>query len=220
MTNQHEQHEQHEPHDKPANRPDCKAVEFFINDQRYESADHTLTGLQIKQMANIPPADELFLETACGDDPVPNDATVLVRKHDRFHSMPSPQYGALGEAAQHEVAAILALHTGVVIPQPNGWQHLILHQFSVPEAFHPRHCRLLIKLPPSYPLAAPDMFWLSPGIALSPGGGQPQSTSRETIGGEQWQRFSWHLRPGYWQPGKTTLRDFLRGVAARLQRAN
>ena len=138
--------------------------------------------------------------------------------------MPSPQYGALGEAGQREAAAVLALHDGVVVPQPDGWDHLVLQEFSIPETFNPRHCRLLgIKLPHpawSHPLAGAGHVWLSPGIALAPGGGQPQATSVETIGGEPWQRFSWHLPPGYWQPGKTTLRDFLRAVAARLQKAN
>jgi Prokaryotic E2 family E len=211
---------EHEDHASPESHPHCDAVEFFVNDHRYETLDHTLTGLQIKHKASIPAADELFLETECGDDPVPNDATVLIRKHDRFHSMPSPQYGALGQTGQDEVAAILAVHTGVIVPEPDGWHHLILHEFSVPAAFNPRHCKVLIKLPPAYPLAAPDMFWLSPGISLVPGGGQPQASSVETIGGEQWQRFSWHLPPGYWQPGKTTLRDFVRAVAARLQKGN
>jgi hypothetical protein len=211
---------EHQHNNNPDSLPHCEAVDFFVNDHRYETLDHTLTGLQIKQKASIPPTDELFLETECDDDPVPNDATVLIRKHDHFHSMPSPQYGALGESGQHEIDAILALHDGVVVPQPDGWEHLILHQFAVPEAFNPSRCRLLIKLPPGYPLAAPDMFWLSPGIALSPAGGQPQATSMETISGEPWQRFSWHLPAGYWQPGKTTLRDFLRAVAARLNKAN
>lgn len=211
---------EHETHKNPETHPHCEAVEFFVNDKRYETLDHTLTGLQIKHKASIPSADELFLETDCGDDPVPNDATVLIRKHDRFHSMPSPQYGAPGEAAQREIAAVLNIHCGVVHPQPDGWDHLVLQRFSIPETFNPRHCRLLIKLPPAYPLAAPDMFWLSPAITLAPTGGQPQATSVETLGGEAWQRFSWHLQPGYWQPGKTTLRDFLRAIVARLQKAN
>jgi len=197
----------------------CEPVEFFVNGHRYESSDHTLTGLQIKHKAGVPPTDELFLDTDCGDEVVPNDVTILVRKHDRFHTMPSPQYGGLSEAASTEVDAVLKVHAGFIDGQPDGWYHLVLSQFPIPAAFQPPAAALLIKLPPGYPLAAPDMFWLKPGISLN-GGGQPQATSFEGVGGEQWQRFSWHLPAGYWQPGKTTLRDFVRAVVARLQKAN
>jgi hypothetical protein len=210
-------------HSNPENPPchdPAGPVHFFINDHRYESVDHTLTGLQIKQMASIPAADELFLGTTCGDDVVPNDAVVLVRKHDHFHSMPSPQYGALSEEAVQQVSEVAALHRCALAPQPDGWYHLIFEEFGLPADFSPRNSRLLVKLPPAYPLAAPDMFWLNPPVCLAGNGAQPQSTSIELLDGEQWQRFSWHLQPNYWQPGRSTLRDFLRAVTLRLQRAN
>jgi hypothetical protein len=211
---EHTSTENHSTHDR------CEPVHFFVNDHRYESLDHTLTGLQIKQKAAIPAVDELFLETECGDEVVPNDTTILIRNKDRFHSMPSPQYGSMSDAAAREVAEILAGHRGFVSPQPDGWHHLVLEEFSLPRPYLPRTSNLLVKLPPGYPLAAPDMFWLKPPIQLEAGGAQPQATSLESVSGEQWQRFSWHLSQGHWQPGKTTLRDFLRAVAARLQKAN
>ena len=210
-------------HQNPENPPchdPAGPVDFFVNGHRYESLDHTLTGLQIKQKAGIPVADELFLGTPCGDDVVPNSVVVLIRKDDHFHSMPSPQYGALSEQAAQEVAEVLSIHCGVVAAQPDGWHHIVFEGFKVPSPFSPQECNLLVKLPPAYPLAAPDMFWLKPAIHLEGSGGQPQATSLEPIGGDQWQRFSWHLPPNYWQPGKTTLRDFLRAIRLRLQRAN
>ena len=43
-------------------------------------------------------------------------------------------------------------------------------------------------------------------------------TGLENILGRDWQRFSWHLAGGAWKPGVSTLRDFLRCIAARFLR--
>jgi hypothetical protein len=40
----------------------------------------------------------------------------------------------------------------------------------------------------------------------------------ENLLGMDWQRFSWHLTPGAWKPGVSTLRDFMRCIAARFLR--
>lgn len=96
-------------------------AEVFLRGQQFPIAP-TGTGLQIKQKkAAIPPSDELFLETACGDDTVPNDATVLVRKNDRFHSMPSRQYGGLGDAAVVQVRAVLCGFRPIVNAKIGSW---------------------------------------------------------------------------------------------------
>jgi hypothetical protein len=63
------------------------------------------------------------------------------------------------------------------------------------------------------------MFWLSPQIR-TPSGVVPHGTSIETVLGTPWQRFSWHLKPGAWRPGLSTLRDYMRCVRTRLERRN
>jgi hypothetical protein len=89
--------------------------------------------------------------------------------------------------------------------------------FGLPDAYTPNRVRLLVKLPPTFPDAAPDMFWVHPAVRCQ-NGTMPRATSSEYLLAEEWQRFSWHLVSGAWQPGVSTLRDFLRCVAARFQR--
>ena len=101
--------------------------------------------------------------------------------------------------------------------QPDGWTFLVIRDFELPVAYAPRHVRLLVKLPPLFPDAAPDMFWVSPDVRTV-GGAMPRSTSREALLGEEWQRYSWHLAGGAWKPGVSTLRDYLRCVRGRFER--
>jgi hypothetical protein len=196
----------------------CGPVHFFLNRERKESLDHTLTGHQLKVLAGVPDADELFLETDCGDELVPTDATVLVRDGDRFHTMPSPQYGGgLPAAVAEQIDEVLGTYKGEVRGEAAQELEVILRDVSLPTGYSVTKASILIKLPPSFPDARPDMFWVSPPIALA-NGTQPQATSIETIGNESWQRYSWHLQPHAWHPGTSRLRDFVRAVLARLHR--
>jgi hypothetical protein len=52
----------------------------------------------------------------------------------------------------------------------------------------------------------------------APSGNLPRATCNERLLGKDWQRYSWHLAPGAWQLGVSSLRDFLRCVAARFLR--
>jgi hypothetical protein len=61
------------------------------------------------------------------------------------------------------------------------------------------------------------MFWVHPAVKTA-AGTLPRATCIESLLGKEWQRFSWHLAGGAWQPGTSTLRDFMRCIAARLLR--
>lgn len=215
MANSHEhEHKHSHHHDQPEH---CGPVHFLLNRHPKESLDHTLTGHQLKELAGVPDADELFLETDCGDELVPTEATVLVRDGDRFHTMPSPQYGrGLAAAAQEQIDEVLSAYVGEVKPAGEG-AHLILRQQQIPDGFLPKVVDILIKIPALLPEASPDMFWVNPPLALA-SGAQPQSTSLENIDGVVWQRFSWHLPPNSWHAGTSRLRDFVRAVLARLHK--
>jgi hypothetical protein len=196
----------------------CGPVHFFINRERKESLDHTLTGHQLKALAGVPDADELFLETDCGDELVPTDAKVLVRDGDRFHTMPSPQYGdGFPPAVVEQIREVLATYSGEVRGAAAQGAEVILRAVSVPRGYSVSAVDILIKVPPTFPDARPDMFWVKPPLALA-NGAQPQATSTENIGGESWQRYSWHLQPHAWHAGTSRLRDFVRAVLARLHR--
>ena len=187
-----------------------KTIRININRTEYRIERRPYTGLELKQLAGINPSDTLFLEGRCEDEVVPNEGTIRPRKCDEFYSCPPAQYG--------EDTADLP-ESATILPQPTGWRFVVMDGFAVPGDYAPRAVRLLVKLPPTFPEGAPDMFWVQPQLRLA-SGGVPRQTRTEEIMGESWQRFSWHLQPGAWKPGISTLRDFLRAVADRLQRGD
>ena len=86
---------------------------------------------------------------------------------------------------------------------------IILKVYQLPEGkFDKSEVEVLIYLPPGYPDAAPDMFYLHPCVRLSGSGREPSQTSaRESFGGRQWQRWSRHWND--WRPGVDGIRTLL-----------
>lgn len=195
-------------------RPQKGAVTVIINRQRYRFEEREQTGRSLKERAGIPLEDTLFLQRPREDQVIANDAIVKLKSGDRFHSSPPANYGNASITCDEVGAAEFD-----VLPQPDGWTFLVLPQFVVPEPFSPNTVRLLVKLPPTFPDAAPDMFWVEPPLAVAPNAA-PQGTSIESLLGGAWQRFSWHLAPGAWRPGISTLRDFMRCIRSRLEKRN
>ncbi len=189
-------------------------IQIFINKRKFELDSLVQTGASLKQLAGIPLQDVLFLQSHGDDEVVANDAKITLKNGDHFHSQPPADYGLkdaeLGEAGIDGARA--TIHA-----QPGGWSFLVISGYKLPEGFEPRVVDLLIKLPPAFPDAQPDMFWVHPAVKTT-SGTLPRSTSMEKLLGLDWQRFSWHLRAGSWQPGASTLRDFMRCIAARFLR--
>jgi len=99
----------------------------------------------------------------------------------------------------------------------NGWIHIIFENFPIPSAYTPRTCRLLVRIPPGYPNANPDMFWTQPDIKLNQTAALPRSSDHhETYSGQSWQRWSRHIPPNSWRAGRDNLRTFLRTVQQEL----
>ena len=185
----------------------------FINRGKFELADPVQTGRSLKELAKIPLDDVLFLQRPHADEVIANDAHVTLKDGDHLHSQPPANYGK---------GVVDATELGVggkfdVLAQADEWTFVVVHDFEIPPPYEPRRARLLLKLPPLFPEAQPDMFWLSPAIRL-PGGGAPKGTGLEAVLAENWQRFSWHLLPGAWKPGQSGLRDFMRCIRSRLER--
>jgi hypothetical protein len=189
-------------------------IHIFINKRKFELDNPVQTGASLKHLAGIPPQDVLFLQSPGDDDVIANDTKITLKNGDHLHSQPPADYGLketeLGEAGIDCTQAVV--HT-----QPEGWNFLVISSYKLPEGFEPRVVDLLIKLPPAFPDAQPDMFWIHPAVKTA-AGTLPRSTSMEKLFGDDWQRFSWHLNPGSWQPGVSTLRDFMRCIAARFLR--
>ena len=188
-------------------------IHVFINKTKFDLASPVQTGASLKQLAAIPSADVLFLQQPREDQVIANESTVTLKNGDHLHSQPAADYGfepsMLAEAGVDP--------DRVTVHAEAGWSFVVISDYALPPGFEPGRVQLLVKLPPTFPDAAPDMFWAWPA-AKAPGGGLPRSTSMERLLGQDWQRYSWHLAPGAWKPGVSSLRDYLRCVAARFLR--
>jgi hypothetical protein len=189
-------------------------VHVFINRQKYEFDSPEQTGRTLKERAGIALTDVLFLDRPHEDEVIGNDAKITLKDGEHFHSGPPANYGHVSVDAAAVGAAKVE-----VLSQPDGWTFVIVSDYTLPNGYQPVSVRLLVKLAPTFPDAAPDMFWVFPALHTATGA-VPQGASMEPVLSEQWQRFSWHLNPGSWRPGVSTLRDFMRCVRSRFEKGN
>lgn len=189
-------------------------VHVFINKHKFDLANPVHTGASLKQLAGVPLQDVLFLQSRGDDEVIGNDASVTLKNGDHLHSQPPADYG-LGDAGLREAG--IDSTRARIHKQPGGWSFLVISGYQLPGGFQPAGVDLLVKLPPGFPDAQPDMFWVHPAVKTA-SGTLPRATCIEQLLGKDWQRFSWHLSAGAWQPGVSTLRDFMRCIAVRLLR--
>ena len=206
----HSEHPHHDPH----HHHEHHRVHIFINKKKYELEHHVQTGEQLKHLAGIPLTDVLFLQRPGEDEVIPNDTKITLKDGEHFHSQPPADYG-LGVALLEEAG--IAPNRATMHTEPGGWVFVVISSYELPAGFAPNCVDLLVKLPPGFPDAAPDMFWVYPEVR-GPNGIVPKNTSPELLLGKQWQRFSWHLAPGAWKPGISEFRDFLRCIHSRFLR--
>lgn len=202
-----EEHHHHHEHHR---------VHIFINKKRFELEQHVQTGEHLKHLAGIPLGDVLFLQHPGEDEVIPNHAEITLKDGEHFHSQPPADYG-LGAALLEEAG--IAPNRATMHSEPSGWVFVVISNYNLPEGFAPNQVDLLVKLPPGFPDAAPDMFWVHPEVR-GPSGVVPKATSPERLLGKEWQRFSWHLAPGAWKPGVSEFRDFMRCIHSRFLRMN
>lgn len=188
------------------------AVTVTIDGKEYVFKHAKQTGKKIKERAGIPLADVLFLQEAKEDRVITDEECITLKCGDCFHSAPPANYGHTGGLPDD-------FSGGQVLLQPDGWRFVVFDNYALPDGFSAKSVRLLVKLAPNFPDAAPDMFWVHPEIRTA-SNVVPQGTSLENVLGQQWQRFSWHLQAGAWKIGASTLRDFLRCVRARFEKRN
>ena len=97
---------------------------------------------------------------------------------------------------------------------------LVLKGYPLPQGYDPATTDLMLRLPPGFPDAQPDMFWCNPPIRLVSTGNYPQAADlMETYIGKTWQRFSRHLTGGVWKPGVDGLGSYLTLIRSELERS-
>lgn len=97
---------------------------------------------------------------------------------------------------------------------------VVLPDFTLPAGLNVKHADLLLRLPAGYPDAAPDMWWFSPAVTRANGATFPATEAREFHLGRDWQRWSRHLQPGQWQPGRDSIESYLSLVWRELCRGS
>jgi hypothetical protein len=69
---------------------------IFVNNQEFQTAEHQLTGLAVKQLAGVPADYELF--QVRGDQTVPVGDEEVVHIHEKMHfrAIPAGTFGSYG----------------------------------------------------------------------------------------------------------------------------
>jgi hypothetical protein len=96
---------------------------------------------------------------------------------------------------------------------------VVIRDYPLPAGYTPERTNLLLRLPPNFPDAQPDMYWCDPAVRVGATGAYPVAAELfEQHLGRTWQRFSRHLPAGAWQPGRDSLESFLALIHADLTR--
>jgi hypothetical protein len=106
----------------------------------------------------------------------------------------------------------------VELPE-GGLLSVVIRKFRLPVGYQVDSADLLVRLPPGFPDAPPDMWWFDPPLKLRSTGTMPLATEAvEAYVGRTWQRWSRHLPPGYWRPGRSGLESYLTLVRKDLEK--
>jgi hypothetical protein len=90
--------------------------------------------------------------------------------------------------------------------------------FPLAVGLSPTATELLIRLPPGFPDASPDMFWLASPVTRTDGQPIPATDVTESHVGRTWQRWSRHIGAA-WRPGVDDLRSYIAYITTCLRRA-
>lgn len=106
-----------------------------------------------------------------------------------------------------------------VLPE-SGLICVVIKDWPLPPGYSPERVDLLVRLPPGFPDAQPDMYWCDPPVRLIKTGGHPIAADQfEQYLGRTWQRFSRHMPAGTWRPGTDSLETYITLIRTDLARA-
>jgi hypothetical protein len=119
-------------------------------------------------------------------------------------------------AADKEYLDQLGLLYDIIVE--GGFVCVVIKGWPLPDGYVPDAVDLLLRLPPGFPDAPPDMYWCDPPVRLAASGTFPPAAEQmENYLGRTWQRFSRHLTAGAWHPGRDNLASYValirRGLA-------
>ena len=102
---------------------------------------------------------------------------------------------------------------------------VIFKFFKLPPGWSREVTRLLIMVPPGYPMTPPDNFYVEPGLRLASGAGATNYSEPVSHLDQNWGQFSYHVDSGDWKAtadilGGHNLLTFMLGVERRLSELN
>ncbi|MBX5460990.1 MAG: hypothetical protein IRZ28_07870 [Steroidobacteraceae bacterium] len=167
------------------------------------------------------PGDGVFIELEdIPDAQVIAGMRVVVQDHDRFYTSPAGNVG-FNSALAVDLEHVSKLYGEIERTDENARSFIVVRKMPLPSHWNREHTDVLIIVPQGYPMAALDMFWVTPGLALADGRAPQNADLIEQYAGNSWQRFSWHYPPNYrWHPPKDNLLSHLRFVRTRLNQAH
>lgn len=98
----------------------------------------------------------------------------------------------------------------------NNNEYIVLPSFVLPQDLFNAECsRLLVVIPPTYPTAPPDNFYISWGLTLKDSGEINSYSGPTELYGESWGTFSFHSNGG-WDTKRDSLLTFITAIRIRL----
>lgn len=102
---------------------------------------------------------------------------------------------------------------------------IVFKAFNLPPGWNRARIRLLLILPPGYPMTPPDNFYVELGLRLSSGVGTANYSEPVSQLGQDWGQFSYHVDVGDWKASADILAGhnlltFTIGVEKRLSELN
>ncbi|HDR9083584.1 TPA: multiubiquitin domain-containing protein [Burkholderia vietnamiensis] len=92
-------------------------------------------------------------------------------------------------------------HPGWETVLEGGRRWLLIHNYPLPDGYTTQSVQLALEVPPLYPGAQIDMFYVAPVVQLLSGAQLPNTEARETIQSVQYQRWSRHRGvESQWRP--------------------
>jgi len=121
--------------------------------------------------------------------------------------------------AEEDVAYLFSKGYNAEASQVDGFVHLVIRNFPFPAPYTPNASDLLLRLPPNFPSAKPDMFWTFPHVRLGTGAYPDRADQFDVqYQGRQWQRWSRHFPADHWRPGTDNLKTYLGTIRRELQK--
>jgi hypothetical protein len=117
-----------------------------------------------------------------------------------------------------DAATLVDLGLDHRVDTESGFTLVQVEDYPVGDGLTPSTTTLLLRLPPGFPDATPDMFWLDPPVTTAANAAIPGTDVRETHLGRTWQRWSRHIQ-GQWRPGVDNLATYLAYIRRCLDHA-